>query len=950
MQKTIRLAVFFILLLVTFRIDAAPLAQHHQLKKGKLSNGVTYYIYPNQYPKGEAVYRLFIKSGSVFETDDQQGLAHFLEHMAFNGTKNFPGNMLIHFLESKGAKFGKDLNAHTSFNETVYKLQLPSSNPQLVDSTLTILADWADGLLLDSAEIESERGVILSEWLSKTGPEKDISNALLMELLNGSRFSKRIVIGDTAVIRNFEHSTLRNYYEKWYHPQLMAVAVVGDVNVSEIEKLIQQKFGSISNSPKVKVKNYGIPDYTKNEARVMVHPSLKKIELSMIQLLPMNKAVRNSRDYPAYLERTLLNRLMKARLSSKSFNNTSYNNGNVSVSDFLNTKSVFLSSAELVPGKVNEGIDSFMTHFEQMYRYGFLSVEINKVKKTYLSQIARRASSTSPVASQSIMDEIYSDFYRGNLMITPQAEYELLKKYIDKVDSAQLIRLFRKSYRPQSMHFQLSAFEKAKNEILSEDALISKFKKISSVPVQPYRKEISVPDSLLTVSPVGGRVLSEDSIPEINASVYNLSNGVKVIFKKSVSEKGRISLSAFRKGGLYALDSVDYVSGIFAGSVVSLSGAGAFTRDALSHYLAGNTASVRFLVEKTRSGLVGGAHVNDAETLFQLLYLKWTEPRLDTLVFEQTKKMSIDNYLTKNKTEQTKYFEDMARILKKEDYSTKELTDSVIHNEVKMEKILPVFNESFGNASDYTFVITSDTTFDAIRPYVLKYIGGLPSGKQMTAYQYKGGVVNTARTVFERKAGDSPKASVSLVFQQTKLPVEFDLYNLQSEILANVLKMKLTKSLREEMGMVYSVGVNSSATIRPSALSRSSISFSCLPVNVQPLIEKSKEIIQNMKTKPEGFESELKDVKANMIKEMELNKQKDSFWSTYIRNSIFNNQINWDFVTNYDAVVESITVNDLAVLLSNNFSFDNLIQCVLFPKENQESKPEMEERGTKNQK
>ena len=947
MQNRIKLFTIFLLLLFVNQLNAASLPQNYKLKKGKLSNGITYYIYPNQYPKGEAVYRLFIKSGSVYETDEQQGLAHFLEHMAFNGTENFPGNMLIRFLESKGAKFGKDLNAHTSFNETVYKLQLPSSDLKMVDSTLTILADWADGLLLDSAEIESERGVILSEWLSKEGPEKEINNALLMELLNGSHFSKRIVIGDTAVIKNFEHNTLRDYYEKWYHPQLMAIAVVGDVDVSDIEKMILQKFGSIKSSPRIKLAKYGIPDFKKNEVKVMVHPSLKKVELSMIQLLPMNKPVRKAKDYPAYLERTLLNRLMKARLNSNSFNNTSYKNGGAGVSDFLNTKSVFLASVELIPGKINVGIDSFFTHFEQIYRYGFLPVEIEKVKKTYLSQINRRATSSSPVASQSIMDEVYSDFYRANLMITAQDEYELLEKYISEVDSVKLIRLFRKIYKPSSMHFQLSAFDNLEGEIPTEKALIEKFTRIRTVDVPAYHKVINVPDSLLSYEPVDGTIVSRDSIASIGATIYELSNGVKLVFKKSVSEKGRISLSAFRQGGLYALDSSNYVSGAFAGSVVSLSGAGAFTRDELSQYLAGNTASVRFLIEKTRSGLVGGANEQDAKTLFQLLYLKWTEPRIDTLVFEQTKKMSIESYLTKNKTEQTQFFEDMNKLLKKEDYTTAELTDTIIRKDVKIENILPIFNESFGKAGDYTFIITSDVDYKTLEPYILKYIGGLPTGNQNTKYQYQGGEFNTMKTLFERKAGDSPKSTVSMIFQQTSLPLELDLFNLQSELLVNVLKMKLIKALREEMGMVYSVGVNASATIRPSVLSRNSISFSCLPENVKVLVEKTKSIIDEINTKPESYETELNDVKANLIKEMKLNKQRDSFWSTYIRNSFFNNQTNWNLVINYDDYVNSVTSNEIALLLANNFNFNNLIQCVLLPKETQIESPKVEHNNQK---
>ena len=207
-----------------------PLKYDEKVVTGKLKNGLTYYIYPNDNPRGEAVYRLFIKAGSVYETERQKGLAHFLEHMAFNGSRNFPADAMVRFLESKGAKFGADLNAHTSFNETVYKLQLPSSDPAMVDSTMMILADWATGLTIDPVEVEKERGVIMSEWLSKKDAKRDANNMLLMALLNNSRYSDRLTIGDTAVIKNCSRNDIADYYKSWYHPSLMAVAVAGDVS------------------------------------------------------------------------------------------------------------------------------------------------------------------------------------------------------------------------------------------------------------------------------------------------------------------------------------------------------------------------------------------------------------------------------------------------------------------------------------------------------------------------------------------------------------------------------------------------------------------------------------------------------------------------------------------------------------------------------------------------
>ncbi len=283
-------------LLYSTALHAKDLKQSSKLIKGRLENGLTYYVYPNNYPKGEAVYRLFIKSGSLYENEDQRGLAHFLEHMAFNGTTHFPGNTLIKYLESKGAKFGTDFNAHTSMNETVYKLQLPSSELSFIDTTLMILSEWAGGLALDSLQIEEERGVILSEWLLQTGPKYDAQNAFLMELLNNSRYSQRKTIGDTAVIRHFTHTQLRDYYKKWYDPALMAVAVAGDVDPRKTEQLIAKRFSGLKSSLKAPVPEYRIENYADVRVKKLSHEALDKIELSVIQLLDLPAPVKTEKD------------------------------------------------------------------------------------------------------------------------------------------------------------------------------------------------------------------------------------------------------------------------------------------------------------------------------------------------------------------------------------------------------------------------------------------------------------------------------------------------------------------------------------------------------------------------------------------------------------------------------------------------------------------------------
>lgn len=923
-----------ILFFTSVVVSGQTLRQNPTLIKGRLDNGLTYYIYPNQMPKGEAVYRLFIKSGSVFEEDTQKGLAHFLEHMAFNGTEHFPGDGIVRFLESKGAKFGKDLNAHTSYNETVYKLQLPTNDPLVVDSTITILSDWAGRLSLDSLEIEKERGVIVSEWLSKKGPKQEVQNALLYELLNNSRYSDRIVIGDTAVIKNFPHKEIKNYYKQWYDPSLMAVAVVGDINPKDVERMIHDKFGSFnSRLKKKKAPSYSIDNYKKMKVKRVVHESLNKVELVAIQLLPLLPAVQSEKDYQAYLERVILNRLFKERISSLSFNEPSYKSGSIGISNFLNTKSILLASVELTPTKINEGINAFAEEIEQIYRYGFIPLEIEKVKKNYLASLRRNAESQLPVPSVNLMAEIYSDFFAGNKIVTQEEEYNLAKKYIQNIDSISLVKYLRKTADWSKTHFILSAFDKVSAELPKENDIKSLFRGMAKKDIEPYSKSVDVPDVLLESLPSAGEVVNKEYIKEIDAHILSLSNGAKVVFKATDVDKNKITLTGFRKGGLYSVDSLNYVSGLYAGNVIGLSGAGNLSREALSHYLTGNTASMRFLIDRTRSGVVGSANQEDMETLFQLLYLKWTGARIDDTMYNQIKNKAIESYRTANKVESDKFYRELSYLLQEKDYVNREITDTIIEKELNKDVLLSIFNKSFGGAKDFTFIIVGDCKLDNIEPYITQYLAALPTARFNSSYQYERKPKGYQDVVLERFDGESPRAIVNLVFQQNEFRGGLRFENLKNDMLKSVIRTKLLKALREEMGMVYSVSVSASSAIEPMPLSRQTIGFTTAPENVEALIERTYKEIKELVDNPASFESELIDIKMNLIKEMNLDVQKNLFWSSFIRNSIFNGETDWSYISDYEKIVNGISVEEIASFIECKMFKDRLmVNAVLYPK------------------
>jgi len=931
----LRLAALTFLLIFSRLAISQTIPENDKLVKGVLDNGLTYYIFPNDYPKNEAVFRLFVKAGSVHEEDHQRGLAHFLEHMAFNGTENFPKNDLVHFLETKGARFGADINAHTSFNETVYKLQVSTDDPELIDSTLLILSDWATGkITIDQEDLDDERGVILSEWLARQDGKKEVNDALLEMMLHGSRFAERIVIGDTAVIRHAAPEHLRDFYERWYRPDLMAIAVVGDVDPEEILQMIQEKFSQSRRSESAgSVPAYEITDYKDNQGRIIINESLKNPELIMIQLGEKSDRVRTEEEYIPFLEMNLINRLFRSRLGELSFSNTDYKSGSVGFSDFINTKGMLMTSVQLIPGRVREGVTRFTTHLNQMYQYGFTESEIEKVKKQYLNRLRSRAGEESPENSTTIMNEIYADFYKDYVVTSAAEEYRLAKTYLDHIDSVSIMEIFREKVKTDQTHYLYSSFEAG--EIADENDLVHLIDSAMRIEIQPFSLEVNLSKNLLFTTPPKGYLVSREKIDEVEAEELLLSNGVKVVYKPSVSGKNSINISAFKRGGLYSLDSTDYLSGLYTANIVGQSGAGNFDRNELSYYLAGNSASVQLLIDKTRAGMVGRASGDDAETLFEVMHAKWVYPRASRDVFELTKKKAIENYQNQNKTDQNIFYEDLGYLMRGKNYVTEERTDSRIEEELQYKKILPLFLRFFGDATDFTFVIVSDLSLGELTPLIEKYIGSLPVNDTDPAdfqFRYHGGEIFTESAELVRKAGDSEKAVVSLIFQKTELPEDYSEHQMKSKIADDVIRIRLLEEIREKMGLIYSVGVSTGTALYPNPLSRSTISYSADPEDVDMIIGRIEEILKDIAADPSSIATDLEKVKTNHKKSFRKRSQNNLYWSSFIRNSLFNKEYNWDFHVGLDERIDDISVEEISLLIENNFNNRNRIKAILLPK------------------
>lgn len=921
------------LCLCTFKVWAQ---QDTVLIKGKLKNGLSYYIYPNAFPKGETVYRLFLKSGSLSETENQRGLAHFLEHMAFNGTRHFPGDSLIRYLEGNGAKFGSDLNAHTSYNETVYKLQLPSKDSLEVDKTLSILRDWASELSFDSLEIEQERGVVLSEWLSKRAAHEQVEEAFLNKLLNGSRFAHRKVIGDTSVIKHFKRQELMDYYQRWYSPELMAVAVVGDVSPAQVERLIREKFKDLPRGKHKQAPSYTIDNYTHRSFEQVINAGETQAELNLIQLFKKDGPVNNAADYQAYLQRALLQTLLRKRFADLSFTNPAYVKASFQFSSFLNTKKVVMGSLQINPEQIRKSIRDYAVQLAQIYQQGFLDLEIHQAKQSYKRALKTKVEQDNPTPSLRIMDDIYQDFYQEQMLVDKNAEYQWFLEREGRIDSVSLMKSFKALFKPEKIQYMLSAYPDIKDEMPDSTWVYQVFDQTFAEKQPAYSLDIKTRDQLLKTLPEKASIVKETYIKALEATRISLSNGVDVILKKPQNPNGKIAISGFRKGGLYALDSADYITGQYATHILAISGAGDFSRESLSYYLNSHPASLRFVVDKTRSGLAGSADTARAENLFQLLYLKWTAPRIDTTNFNLIKEKAISQYRNTVTTKANDFQRDLNYLVNGADYTTRPTTDTLLKEALKAERVIPVFNRSFGHANGYTFVISADMDEALLKEWICRYLGGLPSGETHTGYIYQRPALARTRKIIREPVSKSPKASVTLITQQTRLPEDIHVYNLKQDILADVLRMKLQQRLREQMGMVYSVGVSASATPYPSPLSRQRIAFSCEPDNVEHLSKAIRELLEEVARNPQSFTQELADIKTNLLKEMELNKQRDSFWSSYIRNTLFYQIDNWNYLQDFPTILEKITPEEIARICREDYlEAEQFIEAVMLPEEKQ---------------
>ncbi len=897
------------------------------VKVGKLKNGLTYYIKQNAEPKKRAELRLAIKAGSILETDEQQGLAHFMEHMNFNGTKNFPKNELVNFLQKTGVRFGADLNAYTSFDETVYMLPIPTDSAGLLEKGLQILRDWSHEALLESSEIDKERGVVLEESRLGRGAQQRMRDKYLKQILNNSRYSERLPIGKDEILKTFKPEVLKAFYKDWYRPDLMAVIAVGDFDAAQVEAEIIKKFSDIPNPSNAKKRTkYEIVLNGENNIAIETDPEYPQNVVQLIYKLPGIK-MKTLLDTRNEFSQILYNAMMGQRIQELTQKpNPPFLYGGSEYGDFLGGLDSYTSLALAKDaGSVESAMVAMLEENARVQKFGFTEPELERAKKDFNNQIDQYFKEKDKTKSASHVQEYLDHFLKQKPFMGIEAYYNFVNKHLDDVKLTDVNALAKKYISNKNLSVVILASEKGKEDLPNKEK-INAILSTAGKNVTAYVDDV-LEKPLLEIEPVAGKIVSEKVISKAEITDIKLSNGVEVMLKPTDFKNDEILIKATGKGG-YSLFPNDRESGIFTTYLLQSGGVGPYNQTQLQKYLAGKTVNVGPFISELSEGISASTNPKDLETTLQLIYAYFTAPRKDEAV--------VEGVLSNQKS----YLENMQRTLTPEKVFSDSLNALLTSNDprrapikpesidkVSLDRAVTIYKDRFSDASDFIFTIVGAFDIATIKPLLEKYLGGLPSTERNDTYIHPNIFPPTGKIEKTVYKGLEPKSRVSIIYSGT-----YDYSpenNIQIDALQEALQIKLIESLREEESGVYGVGVSKSTDKLPSGHYSFTVGFGCGPENVDKLVKRTLEEIAKIKDKGADAQ-DIEKFKAENKRKLQLATKSNGFWLNYIDANTFIGD-DLDEVFREDELLNTVSVPSTKTAANQYFNDSNFIKMVLMP-------------------
>jgi zinc protease len=849
-----------------------------------------------------------------------------MEHMSFNGTKNFPKNELVNYLQKTGVRFGADLNAYTSFDETVYQLPIPSDDPIIVKNGLQIMRDWAQDATLDPIEINKERGVVLEEKRLGKGAQQRMQDKYLPMLFNNSRYSNRLPIGTEEVLKNATPQTIKDFYKDWYRPNLQALIVVGDIDVNEMEQMIKAKFSDLKNpvNPKARTK-YSIALTGKNQF-ITVTDKEFPVTVAQILIKHQEQPLITKTDLRNSIVRSLYNQMLGARFSELSKQaNPPFLQAGSNISGFLAGLDAATTFLAAKPGEFEKGLKTTFTEVERVKRFGFTATELARAKASFLNAQESAFKEKDKTSSDSFVQEYVQLFLKGTVSPGIAFEYNFYKQALPTITLTDVNAIAKKYITDTNRDVIVMAPEKDKDKLPTEATVNEWINSVLKDNITPYIDQVS-DQPLLAKKPIAGKVVTENKIVELGMTELVLSNGVKVILKPTDYKNDEITFYGFSPGGTSLYADKDYQSAANAASVVSRGGVGEFNSIQLPKYLTGKSVFVSPIITERNEGLSGSTTPKDLETALQLTYLYFTAPRKDPEIFKGIISQQKGSLANRESDPNSVYSDSLAAILG--NYNVRRTGPSVEKlNQINLDRAYEIYKERFADASDFTFTFVGSFNVATIKPLLELYLGSLPATKRKEkaidlGIRVPAGIIN--KTVYK---GQEPKATVNLFFSGDYTYNQNN--NNQLAALGEVLNIKLLERLREDEGGVYGVSANVSSSKFPVNRYNFSISFGCAPENVEKLIASTLDEINKVKTN--GAQAvDIQKFVAEETRTTQTELKSNQFWLGNIVNAYQNGEDPKEVLT-YVNSLKMITPESLKEASNIYLSGKNYIRLVLLP-------------------
>ncbi len=907
----------------------SPIPVDPNVKIGKLSNGLTYYIRKNAKPEKKVELRLAVNAGSILEDPDQRGLAHFMEHMNFNGSKHFPKNELVDYLQKIGVQFGADLNAYTGFDETVYILPISTDDAAVVEKGFTILEDWAFNNLMDKSEIDKERGVVLAESRLSKGAQQRMLRQYFPRLFNGSKYAERLPIGTDSTIKNFKYETLNRFYKQWYRPNLMAVVVVGDIDPLAMEKKIRTHFGSYKNPPANKPRPSIIPikTRTKPEALVVTDEENTNTILQVISFIKPSEKVKTWASYRKELVQEIVNSLINQRLQELTKKESPpFVYGYTGQESFIRGYDAFVSFAVLGNNTSKEALDALVAETERARKFGFLTGEIEREKATMLNSAERAFAEKDKSQSAQLVQAYLNNFLQGEPIPGAANRYKFIKQVLPSISAGEINAVANKMPSNANAFALLLAPEKTKEKLPSNADLLSDMIAATKQTVKPY-EEKAVAQNLMSSGPASGKIVKETKNDKLGTIDLTLSNGVTLTLKPTTFKNDQIVMDAWRWGGYQRFSLSDKDNAKHAADIVNEMGVKDMSPTDLEKFLSGKTVEVFPYINDHEEGIQGSSSVKDFETFLQLLNLYFTQPRKDESLFKSmvTKQKGMLQFVKTNP--QAFYQDTLMKIVYNNNPWVSVVPTEEEYNNLNVDKALSIYKQIFGNADGMHFTFVGNIDPSTAKPLLEKYLGSLPAAP--TEHLYKDNNIRPVKGVVEAniKKGKEAKSFITLLWSgETQ-------YNREESValraLIDVLNIKVIEKLREELGSMYSGGLNGAIEKRPYVHYTITANIPTGPESVDKLTTALFDLIKGVQQNGVD-QKDLDKVKETLKKHYRTQLQENDYWLNNLSQA-FIDQNDPENILDYDKRVDALTIADLQKAAQKFLTMNNYVKAVLYP-------------------